>query len=206
MIKSSKKSNRKLEVVFDIDGVLNTMTETACDELGINPTDLIQYEISTNPRLTEDNKNNLYRLFGDVEFFKRIYVIPEISRLKEIQDTGRANVSIHSLSWNREIAEFKKQMLRERLNWLPRKRVILEVNGVDSIKNDTENCDILVEDCITNIVKSKPRNMGILIKKSYNRPETYNIDVKEHNITEVNSLNEAIDKILGVLSNGYTRV
>lgn len=184
---------RKLKVVFDFDGVLNDLVGTACEICGINYADIDEYELKKVKALSEDNRKKLIEAFSDVKTFEKSGVSESITELKMIENIKNVEVYIHSLCWSEEIAQFKRNILKHKLPWLPEERVILNIKGVESEKDASDFADILVEDCIANIIRSKPKMVGILIKKPYNSCTKHASDIMNNKIMIADDLESAID-------------
>lgn len=177
------------KVVYDCDDVLLGLNEVAHQIVGIDLEKRRYYNIRKETHcLTEEQMDSMIRAYNDVETFKKAKLYDGSDDILDVEKQGLAEVYIHSLSYQKEIAEYKDWLLRGKYPELPIERLWLEC-GED--KSAMENIDILVEDSIDNVMKSKAKLGNILVRKTYNRPENYGTTLEQLRAIEVENLKQA---------------
>ena len=176
-------------VVYDVDDVIIGLNESAHKIAGIDLTKRKYFDVKKETALlTTEQMKGLYRAYNDVETFKKAVIYRGAEDIFSIEDTNKARVYLHSLSYQQEIADYKVELLSKLYPDIPDDRIMLECGVSKSVINEV---DILVEDCLDNIRRSKARIANIMIKKAYNRPENYGTTLKELRAIEVDNLEQA---------------
>ena len=160
-----------MKIMIDIDGVMNRLLETACKMHGIDYTRIRCYSLSRCEDLTEEERKQIMSEFHNVECFKRAWCVPTSEEVEAMRALcTNAEVYVHSLSYTREIADFKLAQLLKYYPRLNEQNIILDV--VDEVaEKEVAVYDIIIEDCFENIEKAKevnPNCIGIVVDHLYN--------------------------------------
>lgn len=184
----------RIKVVFDYDGPLHDLVGAVCGILGIDKSEWVHYGIRSNTHWSVELQDRITELCQRADTFKVNGMRIEAKRLKEIEDTGKAEVWIHTVCWSHEVADVKHEIINSSLNWLPEDRVIIEVLGVDERKSVLEDIGILVEDCAKNLNKSKATDLNVFMELDNVKQQCF-----AKHMTVAHDLDEAIDTILRYL-------
>lgn len=184
-------------VLFDVDDVLNNLFETSNKILNLGELNPKQFNVKMDKDIPADIADKLINQWKKAETFRLVKAMPGIERIPGIEATGKALVGIRSNNLTMEVLEEKRVWLYKHLPTLDQSRVALLICGDDKVNEKEEDgrADIVIEDCLENVIKYGPDVVKILINKSYNQTENYGTTDKEHGIIRVNSLDEAIDRI-----------
>lgn len=186
--------NRVLNAVYDVDDVLNNLVKHVCKTLKISLPD--RFEINLCKNYSEDEKKEVYRMFEDPETFRHVEYDPDANKICEVEKTGKVLVWINSNNLNQSIVDIKVPSLLENISDLTPERIRMEIRGrVDcNFKEALENTDIVVEDNLLHLLNND-ECVKILINRTHNQADVYNIKDADYNIIRVNELSEAIDII-----------
>ena len=190
------------KVVYDCDDVLIGLNEVAHKIVGIDLDRRVYYNVRKETHfLTSEQMDSMIQVYNDVETFKRAKFYDGSDDILEIEKQGLAEVYIHSLSYQQDIVDYKDLLLRDKYKELPKERFWLEYGERKSVM---ENIDILVEDSIENVMKSKAKLGNILIRKTYNRPKNYGTSLEELRAIEVSNLKQANMVVKHLLTGAIT--
>lgn len=186
--------NRVLNAVYDVDDVLNNLVKHVCKTLKISLPD--RFEINLCKNYSEDEKKEVYRMFEDPETFRHVEYDPDANKICEVEKTGKVLVWINSNNLNQSIVDVKVPSLLENISDLTPERIRMEIRGrVDcNFKEALENTDIVVEDNLLHLLNDD-ECVKILINRTHNQADVYNIKDADYNIIRVNELSEVIDII-----------
>lgn len=186
--------NRVLNAVYDVDDVLNNLVKHVCKTLKVSLPD--RFEINLCKNYSEDEKKEVYRMFEDPETFRHVEYDPDANKICEVEKTGKVLVWINSNNLNQSIVDVKVPSLLENISDLTPERIRMEIRGrVDcNFKEALENTDIVVEDNLLHLLNND-ECVKILINRTHNQADVYNIKDADYNIIRVNELSEAIDII-----------
>ena len=187
------------KVVYDCDDVLLALNETAHQLVGVDLYKRKYYDVRKEfAILTTSEMDAIIGAYNDVETFRKAHFYEGIDNILDVEKQGLAEVYIHSLSYKQEIRDYKYELLREKFPELPTERLCLECGNN---KSAMDNLDILVEDSLDNIRKSKAKLGNIMIRKPYNRPWNYGTRLEELRAIEVEDLVQA-NMVVKLLLNG----
>lgn len=172
-------SDRRLKVVFDIDGVFHDLSASICRRLEIDYSKVTNYNVWSCDKLTKEERNAIFREFSNVKAFEDSWMVVKDSEISALRLLSKvADVHINSLSFNDAIADFKDRMLSKYLNFIPKENIVLSVVGEDD-KKIIEPCDVIVEDCYDNIKTAQKVSKeagictsGIMVMHPYNEKYT----------------------------------
>lgn len=160
-----------MKIMIDIDGVMNRLLETACGMHGIDYRKIRCYSLSKCEALTEDERKAIMSEFYNLECFKKAWSVPSSEEVEAMRALcTNADVYVHSLSFTREIADFKLLQLLKYYPRLSEHNIILDVVDEKTSKN-VNSYDIIIEDCFENIEQAKKVNpycIGIVVDHLYN--------------------------------------
>lgn len=189
-------------IVYDLDGVLNMLNEYVFGKLGIlDKLDKLKfYNISKNIHILSDGEiNGILSMYSCADTFILSKAVEGINRITNVEDKypGKVKVVINSLCYSPDVMDAKRLWL-SKYTKVKEDNIILQYGGV---KNGLDNADIVVEDCLKNLLDIKCNKAKILIDKPYNRfSKSIWGDLE---ILRVRDLNEAIDKVEGIVENVY---
>lgn len=151
-------NDTNLRVVFDLDDTITTMDTVLYSELGL----FGKYDNPNWDTINERDKNKLMEKYLDTSTYDREIDI-DIKYLELLVNIlGKENVIIYSHCLSPEIASFKYNWIKEKLN-----NDISIVFSFDGQKPPID-CLVIVEDSFTNI-KSSNAKFSFYIKKFYNK-------------------------------------
>lgn len=179
------------KVTFDLDGVVIPNVEKTCELYGIDFNKITEYRIDHCKLLTEHEKRRIKSGFGSVEAFKYSGLCCGAEFLEEI--ARKCELYIHSLSFNDDIKEYKKMLLKGVIPSLREENINLEIYSEYTVK-EIEKTDIIVEDCLENLINNYTKfDKAYLIDYLYNR----NVDLSKYpKIVRVANLKHCIDRLL----------
>lgn len=176
-----------MKITFDVDGVLNDITGYLMRKINAEK-EFKYYYITENSEFTDAEKESILKGYDKLDTFVNAGFVSDAKRILEIKEE---DLYIYTYSNTKEILDFKRQELI--------KMGINPDHITDAIyTHDLEKnvvTDILVEDCLKNIITSNVKVKSIIIDKSYNKAETYGYTDEELNIKRVSSVSEAVDYI-----------
>lgn len=177
-----------LHIIYDVDDVLNNLTDRMCQFVGVEPNTF--YRIEDNDHYTDDEKRRCFEFFNDPDAFAALDFVPGATEIFEIEKTSKARVSIMSCNYNQQIVDIKMHKLLTRIPGAAPEKIQMQLlRGEDKVVDPS--ADIIVEDCLANCLKYPLDTLKILINKSYNQAATYNVNESAWNIRRVDSLLEA---------------
>lgn len=179
-----------LVVVYDVDDVLNELNNYVADTVGIPHSAINRYKISEIDGITDEQKGAIIELYKQVDTFKNCNWKPSMVDICRVQVSGEAEVHIHSTSMNQDIADFKRAYLLKSIPGLTEDNLSLVTTG--EVKDPHSKADIIVEDCIDNLLKYDSTVIKILIDTPHNQFEDYGIDARNSDIIRVKNLDDAI--------------
>lgn len=185
-------------IVYDCDDVLIGLNKVAHELAGISLEKRKYYSISKEPDISQEQKDKLIKCYGQVDTFRKAEFYDGADEIFNIEESGLAKVYIHSLSYTEDILAYKREKLKAKYPNISEGRLLLECGHT---KSSLDDLDILIEDNIENIAKSKARLGNILIKKPYNRPENYDLNISDLRLIEVDNLRDA-NNMVKLLLNG----
>lgn len=179
------------KVTFDLDGVVIPNVEKSCELYGIDFDKITTYRIDSCELLTEEEKRQIKFGFGSVDAFIYSGVSQGAEHLEKLAQN--CILHINSLSCNNDIKEYKRELLKMLIPSLLEENLTLGVYS-DFIVKEIEKTDIVVEDCLENLVENYDTfEKAYLIDHLYNRDR----DLSQYpKIVRVNDLEHCIDKIL----------
>ena len=187
------------KVVYDCDGVLLALNEVAHAYAGIDLNKRTHYRLRVDEEaeiITKEQAEKLLKAYNSVETFKKAKFYPGSDGIVKVEKNNAA-VYIHSLSYNEEITNYKRKLLQEKYPKLPSDRFILESGNDKSVLDDI---DVLVEDCLENVLASKARLGNVLIRKPYNCLKNYGLKPEDVRAVIVEDLIEANTAVMLLLT------
>lgn len=189
-------------VVYDLDGVLNGLNEYVFRQLGIEHKldKLKYYNIARNTHILRDREiRDILNMYGEANSFISCGAIEGADRITNVEERypGKVRVMVNSLCYSLQAAEAKRLWLRKYTK-VKEENIVLQYG---TVKDGVENADIVVEDCLKNLLDIKCSRAKILLDKPYNRfSESMWTSL---GITRVRDLNESIKKVEEIVKNGY---
>lgn len=183
---------RKLRIVYDMDDVLNNLNEVVATAVGIKETQLTRYNINEIPELEPGQKKAILSCYRTPSIFKQTKLMPGAERICDVEDSGVADVYIHSISLSPEIIPIKLAKLADGIPRLSPDKISLVLGSGGSDKEAYENTDIVIEDSMANVLKYSNNTIKILINKSHNKAEDWGVAESKLQIIRVNSLVDAV--------------
>ena len=183
----------KLNVVFDVDGVIVDINKKICKKHNIDISKIVKHNIRTCEGLTETEKDTLISEYGSHDLYDDIELEDGADEIMEL--APKCNLLIYSVCFNRGISLSKYRMLTERLNIAP-ENIELLIKDKDGTKPAHGKADIIVEDCLDNIINYTKDTVKILLNKPYNQTDLDD----EYGIIRVANIRQAIKIIKSKLS------
>lgn len=190
-----------MKIMIDIDGVMNNLLETACEMHGIDYNKVKCYSLGQCTEITPEERALIVGEFYNLECFVKSWIVPSSYEVELMRSLcANADVCIRSLSFTREIADFKLEQLLTYYPKLDEDNIILEL--VDESTDKTiEDYDIIIEDCFDNVVKARQVNpycIGIIIDHLYNSSNVSALEDKTNMIVR-QSFEEALQTALDLV-------
>lgn len=174
-------------VVYDVDDTLWSLNGTICEIHGIDLEKMVSYRVLDNDLLTEDEKNAVFKGYGDTEIFRQCKFYDGVERIFDLEKDGLANVWISSANLSDYIRNVKMERLSNEIPNINMSHVELTV-GANAYQGRVPGY-ILVDDSLHNIRNSN-FEWNILIDMPHNRDLT---GFEDKNIIRAFSLAEAVD-------------
>ena len=182
-------------VVYDVDDVLNNLNEYVEAQTKVPMSKLKNFDITKNNNLTEEEKRLVLYYYQHSETFKHLKFRKAAYRIFDIEKTGKARVVIHSNNFNKSIALIKYNMLMAQIPGISPEKVSLAVGNHDA-KQAFPNTDIVIDDCLDNLLKYPKECIKIVIDKPWNHPRTYGYKSDGAiGVTRVGSLSAAVELV-----------
>lgn len=189
-----------INITYDVDGVLNNLTEHVLKKLNIEENKIVYYNIWDNNGLLKEQKEAILKYFNTPQTFRELQLVEGAENILDIEETGKAKVNIYSANLNEEILSIKTEKLVKHIKNMSYDRINMICIGLREQKKPIDT-DIIVEDSLQNILMYNKKTKRILIDKHYNKFETYNINNEEENIIRARSLLEANSIIKSIVLN-----
>lgn len=149
-----------------MDGVIIPNVEGICNKLGIDYNKITNYNIDKCKQLSDKEKASIKAHFSDISLIRNFGAVLGTQRLSEVSELYE--VCFHSMCPDNDNAEYKKELIREYLPDIADKNIKLEM--FNSFEKVFEETDILVEDCLENLLANIGRfRIGYLIDAPYNQ-------------------------------------
>lgn len=182
------------KVIFDVDDTLWSLNKRVSEITGIDYGKFTVFLVHDNTNLTEDEKQEMLRLYADTDTFRDIEWDDGIEHIGSIP----ADIYINSNNSTEEIAKVKREQLHSVLE-IPDNHIVMNITGLkkSSItkKIIDEDTYILVDDSLHNIEMSTAV-YNIVIRKPWNQHSPV---PKNKHIIFVDSLYDAILTVNGLL-------
>ena len=177
------------KVVFDMDDTLWSLNEKAVELANIDYNKLITFMINDNPLLTDEEKENLMKVYMSPDLFKNVNWFEGIERINDLN----ADVHINSNIFSTNVDNIKRVQLHDVLRITDDK---IHLNLVTDAKNKPIDNDtfIFVDDSPYNIINS-PAPYNLMLKRPWNTSDEAKIVLGNKPIHMFDSLNEIIDYI-----------
>lgn len=189
--RNASKANEDVDdlktIVYDVDDTLWSLNGTICEIHGIDLEKMVSYRVLDNDLLTEDEKNAVFKGYGDTEIFRQCKFYDGIERIFDLEKDGLANVWISSANLSDYIRDVKMERLSNEVPNINMSHVALTV-GASAYQGRVPGY-ILVDDSLHNIRNSN-FEWNILIDMPHNRDLT---GFEDKNIIRAFSLAEAVD-------------
>lgn len=176
-------------VVYDVDDTMWSLNGTICEINGIDLEKMVSYKVLDNDLLTDDEKNAVFKGYGDVETFKRCKFYDGVERIFDLDKAGLAHVWISSANLSDDIRNVKLERLANEVPNINMEQVRLTV-GASAYQGRVPGY-ILVDDSLHNIRNSN-FEWNILIDMPHNRDLS---GFEDKNIVRAFSLAEAVDMV-----------
>lgn len=192
--KIKPRDGKIIHIVYDVDDVLNNLNYIVFKKLGLLGRMPKLFNISDCDEYTESEKKEIFDCYGNPDIFKATSLVAGADKICQVEKTGRALVYINSRNFNSEVASIKINQLLKNIPGLNYFRIDMQI-GLGDRKKISEYADIVIEDCITNLLKYPTETVKILINKTYNQAQAYGITDAEYNILRVENLTQVIELI-----------
>lgn len=192
---------RKSIVVFDCDDVLLQLNNTVFSQLWLPlPT---SYDFASTGQYKPDELKAIDKLYRDPEIFKLAKFADGADRITDLESYN-AEVKICTSSYTPEVADVKKIRLPEHTKVKP-ENIEYQI-GLGEHKVLPDKADIMVEDCIENLMKLPNDRVKVLIDRPANQRD-FAFDFY-NKIWRMPDLDHAIEFIEYVLKTGliYDRI
>ncbi|MCM1224636.1 MAG: hypothetical protein NC548_60335, partial [Lachnospiraceae bacterium] len=186
---------RKAVVVFDCDDVLLQLNNTVFSQLWLPlPT---SYDFASSGQYKPDELKAIFHLYSNPEIFKIAKFADGADRITDLE-AYNAEVRICTTSYNQEVADVKKIRLPEHTKVKPEN---IEYHiGLGEDKTLPDKADIMVEDCIENLMKLPNDKIKVLIDRPANQRD-FAFDFY-NKIWRMPDLEHALDFIKYILKTG----
>lgn len=186
---------KKSLTVFDCDDVLLNLNEAVYPFLGLSNPTSFKYRISG--QYTQSQVDDITRLYGDPETFRRAEFAKGADKILDLENYG-TDVRICTRSFNEEVEAVKRVILPEHTH-VSLDHIEFQI-GLGHEKLLPDKADIMVEDCLDNLLKLPQPVIRILINKSHNQ-ESSAFDFYNR-IYRFKDLVDALEFIKHILSSG----
>lgn len=180
-----------MKATFDLDGVLLDTTAVICHRLGIDYEKIDVYSIADNKNLSERQKSDVFKLFGDPSVYWKAANRDAFRALNELAE--KCEITIHSFCNDELIARVKREICEQ---YAPNvKNIVTELIGHVDRDKDIEVTDVLVEDRFDTLVSEyNDYKYGIMIRQPYNREIDLDIYPKIEAYDDIVDAIEVLDK------------
>lgn len=183
------------KVIFDVDDTLWSLNKRVAKITGIDYDKLTIFSVHDNTNLTENEKQEMLRVYADTDTFRDIKWDDGIEHIGSIP----ADIYINSNNSTEEIAKVKREQLHGILD-IPDDHIVMNITGLkkSSITKKVidEDTYILVDDSLHNIEMSTAV-YNIVIRRPWNQHSPV---PEGKNIIFVDNLYNAILTVNGILS------
>lgn len=183
------------KVIFDVDDTLWSLNKRVARITGIDYNKLTIFSVHDNANLTENEKQEMLRVYADTDTFRNIEWDDGIEHIDSIP----ADIYINSNNSTEEIAKVKREQLHSILN-IQNDHIIMNITGLkkSSITKKVIDGDtyILIDDSLHNIEMSTAV-YNIVIRRPWNQN---NPIPAGKNIIFVDDLRNAIITVKSILS------
>lgn len=180
-----------VRATFDLDGVLLNTTEVICHRLGIDYEKIDVYSIADNKNLSERQKSDIFKLFGDPSVYWKAANKDAFRALNALAE--KCEITIHSFCNDELIARVKREICEQ---YAPNvKNIVTELIGHVDRDKDIDVTDVLVEDRFDTLVSEyNDYKYGIMIRHPYNREIDLDIYPKIEAYDDIIDAIEVLDK------------
>lgn len=180
-----------VKATFDLDGVLIDTTAVICHRLGIDYEKIDVYSIAGNKSLSERQKSDIFKLFGDPSVYWKAANRDAFRALNTLAE--KCEITIHSFCNDKLIARVKREICEQ---YAPNvKNIVTELVGHVDRDKDIEVTDVLVEDRFDTLVSEyNDYKYGIMIRQPYNREIDLDIYPKIEAYDDIVDAIEVLDK------------
>lgn len=182
----------KLNVVCDWDNTISWLAEAICNMRKLDIKKWTRYNIRETG-YTREEQDLIIKDFNSYSVFKKASIMDGAEKLQElVSDRNNLRFLLHTLSYCDGVAEAKKEVANEKLDFLRPEEIWLEV-GAD--KTIVRNADIVIDDSPRAIEVSDAKIMRLLIMHEYNR-QWYEEVGKKFGVIPCLDIADAVHKIL----------
>lgn len=186
---------RKIEVVFDCDNVLLLLNNTVFSQLWLPlPTG---FDHTATGQYKPDEVLAIKKLYGDPEIFKLSKFAEGADRIKYLESYN-AHVSICTRSYTLGVEDVKRIRLPKHTH-VPLEDIDFQL-GLGEEKNLPDKADIMIEDCIENLLRLPNNKVKVLVDKTHNQRD-FAFDFY-NKIWRMPDLEHAIEFVEYILKNG----
>lgn len=186
-----------LNVVYDVDDVLNNLNEYVFKQLGVTWRPR-RFNVRECTDVSTEFQDKIIGMYGSPETFENLDWVDGAHEITSIEADGSAKVWINSNNFSDTIRDIKRHKILTELTEINPNRVVLQVSGSNDKK--AVNADIVIEDHIINCLKYSDWAIKILIDKTWNQPDQYEIAEDFYHIIRVGSLLEANQAVREIIA------
>lgn len=186
-----------LNVVYDVDDVLNNLNEYVFKQLGVTWRPR-RFNVRECTDVSTEFQDKIIGMYGSPETFENLDWVDGAHEITSIEADGSAKVWINSNNFSDTIRDVKRHRILTELTEINPDRVVLQVSGSNDKK--AVNADIVIEDHIINCLKYSDWSIKILIDKTWNQPDQYEIAEDFYHIIRVGSLLEANQAVREIIT------
>lgn len=174
-----------INIVYDVDDVLNNLNAYVFNTLKVPAAS--RFNIRECTEYTKEQQDEILQMYSNPETFRNITYVEGAREICDVEKSGRARVWINSRNLTQEIAEIKQKSLLESIPDLKANQIEMQIGAGDK-KKISSFADIVIEDCLGNILMYEKHTTKILINKNHNQAKSYGISDSKEGIIRVPTL------------------
>lgn len=156
-----------INIIYDMDDVLNDLNDVVFRELGLSLPRY--YELREHKEYSSDALDKIFEKYRDINVFYKTALCNGALDIIHLEDTPGVKVWIHTVSYTKEIADYKYKLIHSGIPGFSMERLLLPIGH----KKPLDFADYVIEDSYMNLYRYKNNSTKILVDKTYNQESAY---------------------------------